>query len=58
MADESRSQPLTKITGKIDFIRNVYYVTIELLNVNLVQEDKLMEKFQIFMGVYPHCIKH
>lgn len=35
MADESRSQPLKEVTGKIDFIRNVYYVIIDTLKCQL-----------------------
>ncbi|XP_065639704.1 uncharacterized protein LOC136072422 [Hydra vulgaris] len=44
MADESRSQPLTEITGKIDFIRNVYYVIIDTLKCQLSSRRQAYEK--------------
>ncbi|XP_065645664.1 uncharacterized protein LOC136076123 [Hydra vulgaris] len=57
MADESRSQPLTDITGKIDFIRNVYYVIIDTLKCQLSSRRQAYEKISDIYGCIPTLYK-
>ncbi|XP_065650305.1 uncharacterized protein LOC136078462 isoform X2 [Hydra vulgaris] len=57
MADESRSQPLTEITGKIDFIRNVYYVIIDTLKCQLSSRRQAYEKISDIYGCIPTLYK-
>nr|XP_047127584.1 uncharacterized protein LOC124808495 [Hydra vulgaris] len=57
MTDESRSQPLTEITGKIDFIRNVYYVIIDTLKCQLSSRRQTYEKISDIYGCMPKLYK-
>ncbi|XP_065673272.1 zinc finger MYM-type protein 1-like [Hydra vulgaris] len=57
MADESRSQPLTEITGKIDFIRNVYYVIIDTLKCQLSSRRQAYEIISDIYGCIPTLYK-
>ncbi|XP_025407400.1 uncharacterized protein LOC112681350, partial [Sipha flava] len=57
MADESRSQPLTEITGKIDFIRHVYYVIIDTLKCQLSSRRQAYEKISDIYGCIPTLYK-
>ncbi|XP_065684267.1 uncharacterized protein LOC136096664 [Hydra vulgaris] len=57
MADESRSQPLTEITGKIDFIRDVYYVIIDTLKCQLSSRRQAYEKISDIYGYMPTLYK-
>ncbi|XP_050063458.1 uncharacterized protein LOC126552717 [Aphis gossypii] len=57
MADELRSQPLTEITGKIDFNRNVYYVIIDTLKCQLSSRRQAYEKISDIYGCIPTLYK-
>ncbi|XP_022182825.1 uncharacterized protein LOC111042505 [Myzus persicae] len=57
MADESRSQPFTEITGKINFIRNVYYVIIDTLKCQLSSRRQAYEKISDIYGCIPTLYK-
>nr|XP_047139188.1 zinc finger MYM-type protein 1-like [Hydra vulgaris] len=56
-ADKSRSQPLTEITGKIDFIRNVYYVIIDTLKCQPSSRRQAYEKISDIYGCMPTLYK-
>lgn len=49
MADESRSQSPQDITGKVDFIQNVFYVIIDSLKFQL---DSRRQAYEKILGIY------